>query len=287
MLAATSLHAEGVLDSSKLNSDILNQVPRDALAIAVVRNISQADARTGTVLSAIGSRLPGPLAFLRSLTGIDAGLDTRRDLMIALMPPANSSRQFHLAVWLPVNDYDALVRSLDGDPQRRIAAVTLAGEDLLVVRQNDWAVVMDTDQRDRLEQLREGTSSPPPQLEQWTDWMATNDTTIVLLPAGMQMVRFMAAKEGLFGAVNRPAPAIADDDDLFGPANRVSPTASKWPAVRSWFQTTFAETPELANWFAEAKGAAIGLRLDDEGNVLAGLRFAIARKRVAAGHIVA
>ncbi len=126
---------------------MLDEVPHDALGIAVVRNLSQADADAGKVLGALGSRLPGPLAFLKSIAGLDAGLDLRRDLLVVLLPPENDSRQFHLAVWLPVSDYDALVQSLDGDPGRRIAAVTIAGEDLLVVRQGDWAVVMDPDQR--------------------------------------------------------------------------------------------------------------------------------------------
>ena len=192
---ATATRASDVLDS-----DVLKQVPRDALGLVVVRNLSQADAKAGKVLGAIGSRLPGPLALLKSIAGLDAGLDQGRDLLVVLLPPQNNSRQFHLAVWLPVQDYDALVRSLDGDPQRRIAAVTLAGEDLLVVRQSDWAVVMDTDQRDRLEQLRDGKAIAAGTARQWSEWIAENDAAVVVLPAGMRTAWARAAEEGLFDA---------------------------------------------------------------------------------------
>ena len=127
------------------------------------------------------------------------GLDHERDLLLVLLPPEHNSRQFHLAVWLPVNDYDALVRSLEGDPERRIAAVTIAGEDLLVVRHGDWAVVMDPDQRDRLEQLRDAAavpaSSPPRQIAEWTSWIDSNDAAVVVLPAGMRTLWTWAASE--------------------------------------------------------------------------------------------
>jgi len=227
------------------------------------------------VLGALGSRLPGPLAFLRSIAGLDAGLDTRRDLLVALLPPENNSRQYHLAVWLPIKDYDALVRSLDGDPQRRIAAVTLAGEDLLVVRENNWAVVMDIDQRDRLEHMHDGKSSPspPPQLDQWSKWIAENDVTVVALPAGKRAAWARAAEEGLFDAAPATAPPGATNDDLFGPATGSISVSAGWPAARQWIQTTFAEAPELARWAAEAEGAACGLRLDDTGNALVGVRL--------------
>ena len=134
---------------------MLTVVPRDALAIVVLRDLSQSDAKAGKLLAALGTPLPGPLTMIKSIAGIESGLDSTRDLMFVLLPPANNSQQYHLAVWLPTSDYDALVHSLEGDPERRIAAVTIAGEDLLVVHHGDWAVIMDPDERDRLEQLRD------------------------------------------------------------------------------------------------------------------------------------
>ena len=50
--------------------------------------------------------------------------------------------------------------------------MTIAGEDLLVVRQDDWAVVMDPDQRDRLEMLRDAKPTPPQQVNDWSEWVS-------------------------------------------------------------------------------------------------------------------
>jgi len=258
-------------------ASVLEQVPRDALGLALVRNLSQVDAKAGKVLGALGSRLPGPLALLKSIAGLDAGLDLRRELLVVLLPPDDDSRQLRLAVWLPVKDYDQLVRSLDGDPQRRVAAVTLAGEDVLMVRHDDWAVVVDPDQRDRLERLSNENASPPRQLAEWSAWIDTNDAAVVVLPAGMQRLWTVAAREKVFDAPKSTEPGEASDEDLFGPAQRPRHVRGGWPAVRDWLRTMLADVPELAHWAAEADGAACGLRLDAEGNTLLGLRLAFSQ----------
>lgn len=104
---AILLAAAAVADSA----EVLQQVPRDALGLIVVRNLAEFDANAGRVLGAFGSRVPGPLALLKSIAGIHAGLDERRDLMIVLLPPQSEAAWFSLALWLPVQDYDALVHS--------------------------------------------------------------------------------------------------------------------------------------------------------------------------------
>lgn len=256
------------------SAEILAQVPRDALGLLVVRNLAETDAKAGQVLGAFGSRLPGPLALLKSIAGIQAGLDERRDMMIVLLPSPNSESDFSLALWLPIGDYAALVHSLDGDPGRRIGAVTLAGEDLLVTREDDWAVIMDPDQRDRLEQLRDALVSPPRQVNDWADWVAANDATVVVFPAGMKALLSVAESEKLFEPL--PAtPTPQPGQDLFGPTKPPPLTAGSWPAIRQWIRSTVADRPELARWAAEAQGFACGLRLDQKGNAILGAQLAL------------
>lgn len=256
-------------------ADLLDQVPQDALGLVVVRNLAESDSKAGKILSATGSRLPGPLALLKSIAGIEAGLDERRDLMVVLLPSPRDADRFSLALWLPVSDYEALVHALDGDPGRRIAAVTLAGEDLLVVRDQKWAVVMDPDQRDRLEQLREPRPAPPQQVAGWSTWIATNDATVLALPPGMKLLLALAEREKLFEPLPQPV-APAPGQDLFGPANRPAPPPSGWPAARDWVRSVIADRPELARWAAQAEGAALGVRLDQHGNAVLGLQLALA-----------
>jgi hypothetical protein len=276
-----------VMTTAARAADVLDEVPRDALGFAVIRQLDGVEGKAEKVLEALGSAPAGPLALLKSIAGIEAGLDAERDLLVVLLPPENNSRQFHLAVWLPVKDYSALVESLEGDPQRQVAAVTIAGEDLLVVKHGEWAVVMDPDQRDRIERLRENDNTnlivPPRQLAVWTSWINTNDAAVVVLPAGMQTLWALAASEHLF-TFTPPTPRPAGDgegNDLFGPPQQRRRPETGWPAARTWIRNTFGDAPEFARWAAEAQGAAVGVKLDDAGNAVVGVRLAFAEDSVA------
>ncbi len=255
--------------------NVLRQVPRDALGLAVIRNLAEADAKTGKLLEFLGVRSAGPLALINSIAALDAGLDQRRDLLVVLLPPEDNARKIQLAVWLPVKNYDALVRSLDGDPDRRIAAVTVAGEDLLVVRQADWAVLMDPDQRDRLEALQSDASTEiPQQLDEWAEWINANDATLIALPAGVRALWAKAASEKLFDSGSNPSQPAPLENSPFAPIHQSKRAEAGWPAIREWIRATFSDAPELAKWAAEADGAACGVRLDADGNGIVGFRLA-------------
>lgn len=254
-------------------ADVLEQVPSDALGVVVVRQLSSFDVNTSQMLRTTWSQMPGPLAALRSVLGVGPGLDQERDVLLVVLPPERDSERHHLAVWLPVSDYEAFVRSLDGDPQRRMAAVTVAGEDLLVVRHSDWAVVMDPDQRERLTGLDDAETSPPPQLANWESWVNTNDVSILVLSAGMRSGWQFASESSDSDASAGETRNVGSTDDLFGPAAARPSTGVTWPVVQQTIRELFADSPGLRHLLGEAKGAGCGLRLDRDGNVAVGLRI--------------
>ncbi len=47
--------------------------------------------------------------------------------------------------------------------------------------------------------------------------------------------------------------------------------------MRQWIRSTLADVPELSRWAVEADGAAVGIRIDEAGNALAGVRVAFPR----------
>ena len=70
-----------------------------------------------------------------------------------------------------------------------MVSAIVAGEDLLIARRGEWAVVADPDQRERLTQLASGTPSPPPLIANWKKWIEANDITIVAYRATHDSMR--------------------------------------------------------------------------------------------------
>jgi hypothetical protein len=255
-------------------ASVVDQVPRDSLGFVVVRNLSQTDAKIARAAGALRVAIPSPLTMLKAMTGVSAGVDLDRDLLLVMLPPENSSRPFHLAVWLPVKDYDALVRSLDGDPQRRIAPATIAGEDVLIAHVADWAVIMDPDQRDRLSQMAGGEApakQPAADTAQFID--PDSDISLVVLSPGMQMAGSWLASEG---AMKQSASdATTDEHGRIVPLQPEVVNDNSWRAAWQSVQSMLADAQELKRTALEAHGFGCGLRFDDAGNAVFKCRIAL------------
>src|SRR5262249_16955518 len=130
-----------------------------------------------------------PLTFLKNVTKIQDGLNQNGDFLVAAYPdPRGDKSRMRFGIWLPVSDYARFAKSIGASSVDGISTVTIAGEDLLVARRGDWALVMDTDQRDRLTQLVAAATpaTVSPQLATWKKWIAENDVTVVAYAAGVR-----------------------------------------------------------------------------------------------------
>jgi hypothetical protein len=269
-----------ILGGAARGTDVWDELPSDALGAVVVRDLSHADVEVGQLLQALQIPLPRPLALVKAATGVDQGLNQQGDLLVAILPGRAGDDHLQLSVWLPLSDYDQLVRSLHGVPRERITAVTIAGEDVLVARHGDWAVVVDPDSRSRLEQVLDRPLSPTPQRAvpaAWSDWLKSNDVTAVVFQSGIGRVlsevsRDEAAGEGTAGAVRPETLNWQADDDLFGSSGR-NRGASAWQAARTAIHTALSEVPELSRRLLETSAIGCGLRLDADGNAVIGVRL--------------
>jgi hypothetical protein len=157
--------------------------------------------------------------------------------------------------------------------------VTIAGEDLLVIRHGDWAVVMDPDERDRLEQLREAQPSPPSRLAAWSTWIDRQDAAIILLPSGLRAFRSYATRQKQQGPAQNVVPADASDNPFGEPVRPTMPAGDDaWSAFDESLRKLLTDMPEIGNWLAEAEGAGCGLRIDAAGSAVIDLRLACARE---------
>lgn len=265
-------------------ADVLKNVPASALGFVVIRHLEGTDAHVERVFKTLQVPFLGPLAFLRATTGIAKGLDIDGDLLLAVLPGEKPTAQPLFAVWLPVMDYEAFITSLHGTTADPVAAVTVAGEDLLVARHGDWALVMDPDQRARMKQILGGETQPTHSLSAWEKWLGTNDITLIVLPDGVRsMWNWSVPSENADGSM---AGGSEDrrNDDLSAPIDEEYPLGKpavdgiakngQWSAWRPMIRSAIQEMPALVQGLAEARAIACSLRLDDAGNAFAGLRVA-------------
>ena len=186
-LAAT--RAEGVLD----------HVPPDAMGFATVRNLAGTDAKIQRVLKIFEGlpdmKLPAPLAFIKTATGLGEGLNEDGDALIALLPGDADPLSPKPMLLVPVSDYAKFAGSIGGDASGEICRVTIVGEEVLVAKRGEYALLMNVEHRPRMESiLASGAPSAPP-IPALNTWLGKNDFAVVLLPAGVDALKSLAQAE--------------------------------------------------------------------------------------------
>jgi hypothetical protein len=268
-------------------ADVLQNVPNDALGFVVIKNMSATDAKIEKLLTALHVEFPAPLTFLASATGLSEGVDPDGDILFAVLPGGDANDP-QFGVWLPLDDYDRFLASLDSRQRDGIAAVIVAGEDILVARHGEWVLVMDPDQRERMEQLLAAEANPPAAVDQWRNWIDANDVAAVALPDGIRAVLAWAA------AANRAPGAEPDEDaeDIFGQnvenenpfvaePNEVAEPGGVLASVRVAIRDRITRSPKLAKWIAVAEAIGCAVRIDDRGNALTGVRMSCSDEQLA------
>ena len=273
--------------SSIRAAEVLRNVPANALGFVIVRNLERVDADVERLIRNVQFAFPPPLVFLKATAGIGEGLRRDGDFLLAVLPGEKPNQRPDFAVWLPVSNYDQFLSTLEGAGSVRITAVTLAGEDLLVAKHGDWALIMDPDRRTRMERLLQTTSPAATRTipAAWQPWIEANDITAVLLPSGIRAGwSFVATNKGsregaieVFGG--QPAGELfgqSQDDDRGDDSETDDGSArGRWSIARRAIQRAAKEMPELAEWAGGTSALACGLRFDDAGNVVGGIRVGL------------
>jgi hypothetical protein len=265
--------------SDTCGGDVLQKLPDDALGFVVVRDAGGTDDKIQNLGAALKLYRLGPLAFLQMSTGINEGLEPEGDFLLAVLPGPEDGAQLEFCVWLPVSDYDGLLASLSGQPAPGINAVTIAGEDLLVAQQDEWALVMDPDQRERMERMLAGSTSPPSAVSIWKKWIDECDVAVVAFDTGVQEI-FDAASTNQSVASTAAGGHV---DDIFGPAaggqyappdGEDSDGAGEGLAAQLLRNVKSIQTtvPELGQAIRKLQSAGIGLHVDGNQNLLVHVR---------------
>jgi hypothetical protein len=270
------------------SADILNEVPNDVLGFVVVHRLDAIDAKAKWLSLELRNNTFSPLAFLNTVTNIQDGLNRDGDfLLVAYSDPRSDKSHLRFGVWLPVADYARFSKSIGASSVDGISTVTVAGEDLLVARRGEWALVMDTDQRERMTQLVAASGSPAvaPQVTGWKKWIDANDVTVIAYAAGVRELLSLVDDSDDDGKAGNEAA-----DDVFGadkaPGNRrgvVAAGASRSSAqglggILDEYRKWTAASPTIAHTIEQANMVGLGMRInlegENSGSTLVGLRAA-------------
>ncbi|HEX3600173.1 MAG TPA: hypothetical protein VHU84_08515 [Lacipirellulaceae bacterium] len=267
-------------------ADLLDEVPNDALGFIHVHHLRQIESKSQKLTSEISRTVFSPLNFLHQVAGLKDGLNLEGDCLFVVLPDANGNdRKFEYCVWIPVTDYDGFLHSLNARSVDGIASATIGGEDLLVAHRGEWALVMDPDQRPRIAELAAATPSPPP-MPDWKPWINSNDVSVIAFAPGL---RYFSAWLDNDSDNERSGSSSQDKDNPFGylnensgdefvAANANRGTADSMQGIKIECRKWLAAAPEMAQAIQQVTAAGCGLRLDDKGSAIAGMRVAISKE---------
>ena len=243
---ASAARAEGILDL----------VPDDALGVAVVHDLAGLDGKIQRLMNIFAElsevKPPAPLAFIKTAAGLGEGLNESGDALLALLPGDSDPLSPKPMLLAPVSDYAKFAQSISGDESGEICRVTIAGEEVLVAKRGEYAMLMNVEHRPRMEAILAGASAAPSSMEKLQPWLGKNDFAVVVLPAGVDAL-MVAAEAGLASQRVQMENQFSDPQFAELMAN-LKATLEIYDAVLGFCN-------------AEVSSAAVGVAIDDASNV--------------------
>lgn len=230
---------------------ILEQIPDDALAVVVINDLTDLSGKIEKLAKQVNAPAPPPLLMLKSLTGIQEGLDETGSVALAILPADGAPAAAVLLA--PVTDYAKFAAQLQvADADADISEGLLAGQSVLVGKSDDYAAITSPDFRAALQHVLDSEKDVSAQLEGIQEWLDDTDLCAAATPAGLKL----ALSQAVLGLEQAKAGFPADNEQ----AATVMKTLEAYQAGLGLLEK-------------EATHLAIGLSIDDDGTVHLGSRM--------------
>jgi hypothetical protein len=190
-----------------IGAEILAYLPPDTLSFALIRDAHESNDKITKLLGIFAEAVPAPLDMAQAMTGLSEGLNLEGDILFALLPVSNGAPAPMFL--LPVADYDKFAASIKADATGEICRVTLAGEDVLVAKRDDYALLMNIEHREPMEQLLAMAATVPKEIEKLREWLGGNDVSAMVTSTGISYLK-KAAEEQLKAPKNNDADLFAE-----------------------------------------------------------------------------
>jgi hypothetical protein len=238
-------------------AEVTSHIPAESLGFVVIRDLASTNEKLQTLIRMFGAPLPAPLDLFKMQTGFGEGFNEAGDLAVALLPPQDEFGAPGPLALVPVTDYGAFVKPFNGDASGEICPVTVSDEEVLVAQAGDYALFMNPEYRDQMQRIVAAQPAAIDSVAALGDWFGANDGAIVLLPAGAQMLVTLATQE--------MANAREQMEQTFEDLGQ----REEFEALRAMFDVYSKMLAVLGD---EVTAAALGVAIDDAGNVKLGLR---------------
>ncbi len=249
-------------------SDPLGAIPDNALGFGVIRDIGDANARIGKLTEKMQLPVPDVLTLAKGLLGVDKGLDEKGGIAVAVVPldedEADAKKDAEedddededdvtMVFVVPVTDYKEFVGQLDAkDSEGGISEASLAGQDVLVAKKGNFALIGDSDQKEAFEKFVAASKSVVSVVEPLRTWLQTQQLAIVVTPAG---------KTWLLEKLEDLLPDAEDVAETEGKDTEVSPTTANLLAAAEMFKSLKGLLDAADK---ETTHLAAGIRIDDD-----------------------
>ena len=174
-----------LLSTSLPAVEILSFLPGDTLGFALVRNVQSTNDKVMRFVSVFREGLPAPLEMAKAMTGLSAGLNLEGDLLFALLPTGDKAALPAPMFLLPVSDYTVFAAAMKADATGEICRITMANEDVLIAKRGPYALVMNLEHRDLMQQVLAQNEEIPSTVSEHQDWLAANDISLLVTSAGI------------------------------------------------------------------------------------------------------
>jgi hypothetical protein len=187
LLAILTMSPAAVLHAA---DDVLSVIPENALGFVVVRNARHTSDKIADLTEKLNVTTPNLLASVQSLTGLAEGVSFDGDVALALVTDRADGDAPVPVLILPVSDFDAFVKSLNGvKADDGIYMMTLARKPCVAILKGDFAVIAEASNQAILKVIASNTTGVSSQLESIASWTRKTDVFVVGLPRGIAMVQ--------------------------------------------------------------------------------------------------
>lgn len=242
-------------------AEIYDYLPEDALGFVCLHNLEAIDGKVQDLSTQVGFPIPTPLMFVKITTGLDEGINKQGSALIAMLPGESSTSGFMPMALLPISNYEKFAESIQGDPSGEICRISISGEDILLAKHTDYALLMNVEDRETMEIILGLEPEKVKSLEKLTPWLSTTDINVAIMPKGSELL-LKLGKAKLSEFENMMETQFSGNAQISGQMEQMKAGFQ----IYHWILDFMDAEVELVSW---------GLSIDEDVNIRLGKRVAL------------